>query len=502
MVSESSILDLHTMCHATSFIVTGIQKYGAGNWKEILGWMESGKKERQFDDHYWQLIMGRHGFCLPAEYSIDDFISKHQTEDLFPGLPPLDSNGEEGIPDQDHLHVPVVPGYSRGDIVRRDAGVHYGGRGGARPPGHAPHDKGQQILELPGYMPLREDFDTEYENDAEEQLKDMEFHADDHPSEVQMKLEVIRIYNRKLREREKRKQFVLERGLTEIKKLQANEKKLTKEERDIIAKLRPFARYHAPEEHEALVEGMLKAHRLRIQIEMYKVYQQMGLKTLDDVRQYEKVKKEKEHELRIKKERQSSAYLYESKTTGLASSLGKRGAASTSSIQSRNGGDDTEETSTVASKSSRRRGAAPAPAASSNNGKLPPGESDPQSTAMDTSDGSEALTTAQSGAVSSHHQQLPAWDKAASAVTLDLISNAPGGHLLSALEVDFCARLPMYPKKYLSIKQSLAQEFAANQSLTRQDVHRKGTENAKQNDLLFDFFVREASVLRGHVSSS
>ncbi|CAE7455735.1 ADA2A, partial [Symbiodinium microadriaticum] len=72
--------------------------------------------------------------------------------------------------------------------------------------------------EIAGFMPLRGDFDIEYHNDAEELLVDMEFHKDDTPAEVAMKLQVMGIYNNKLRERNDRKAFVIERGIIDTKK--------------------------------------------------------------------------------------------------------------------------------------------------------------------------------------------------------------------------------------------------------------------------------------------
>ena len=74
--------------------------------------------------------------------------------------------------------------------------------------------------EIAGYMPLREDFDTEHNNDAEQLLVDMEFSPDDHPSERLMKLKVIELYNQKLTERDERKKIVISRGLIDIKKQQ------------------------------------------------------------------------------------------------------------------------------------------------------------------------------------------------------------------------------------------------------------------------------------------
>jgi transcriptional adapter 2-alpha len=48
-------------------------------------------------------------------------------------------------------------------------------------------------------------------------LAEMEFSLDEHPSERELKLQVVRIYNHKLAERNRRKQFAIERGLVDFK---------------------------------------------------------------------------------------------------------------------------------------------------------------------------------------------------------------------------------------------------------------------------------------------
>ncbi|CAN0431518.1 unnamed protein product, partial [Phaeothamnion confervicola] len=58
--------------------------------------------------------------------------------------------------------------------------------------------KGDGGAHLHGYMPWRGDFETEYENDAEKLLADMEFSPTDHPAERALKHQVIQIYNRKV----------------------------------------------------------------------------------------------------------------------------------------------------------------------------------------------------------------------------------------------------------------------------------------------------------------
>ncbi len=59
-------------------------------------------------------------------------------------------------------------------------------------------------------MPLREEFDVEFDNDAELFLADMDFAEDDTEEETRIKFCILEIYNRRLKEREKRKKFVIE----------------------------------------------------------------------------------------------------------------------------------------------------------------------------------------------------------------------------------------------------------------------------------------------------
>ena len=49
---------------------------------------------------------------------------------------------------------------------------------------------------IPGYMPLRNDFDVEHDNDAEHILADMELDPNDDPAEKELKLLVVDVYNR------------------------------------------------------------------------------------------------------------------------------------------------------------------------------------------------------------------------------------------------------------------------------------------------------------------
>lgn len=67
-------------------------------------------------------------------------------------------------------------------------------------------------------MPKRGDFDIEFDNDAELLLAEMEFNEEDKPYETEMKYKVLDIYNIRLDERMKRKKFVIEKDLLNLKK--------------------------------------------------------------------------------------------------------------------------------------------------------------------------------------------------------------------------------------------------------------------------------------------
>jgi transcriptional adapter 2-alpha len=61
---------------------------------------------------------------------------------------------------------------------------------------------------------------ADYDNDAELPLAEMDFGPNDTPEEHALKSRMLMIYNERLSERARRKQFILERGLLNFKRLQ------------------------------------------------------------------------------------------------------------------------------------------------------------------------------------------------------------------------------------------------------------------------------------------
>lgn len=157
-----------------------------------------------------------------------------------------------------------------------------------KPKSKAP-GKNISIAEQVGYAEKREEFEMEYENDAEAVLAEMEFREDDTPREKELKLKVIEIYNSKLNARLERKKFIAERGLLYKKDL-----KRSKEEEEIARPLKVFARFQKAEEHEAFIQGLANELRMRKRIELLQSYRQQGYRTLAEAEEAEKEKARKE----------------------------------------------------------------------------------------------------------------------------------------------------------------------------------------------------------------
>ncbi|KAG9145460.1 hypothetical protein Leryth_021463 [Lithospermum erythrorhizon] len=108
---------------------------------------------------------------------------------------------------------------------------------------------------LCGYNPRRQEFDIEYDNDAEQLLAEMEFKETDTDSERELKIQVLRAYSVRLDERKRRKDFILKRNLLDPGPF---EKNLYLEGKEICQRYRVFLRFHSNEEHEELLRSLIE----------------------------------------------------------------------------------------------------------------------------------------------------------------------------------------------------------------------------------------------------
>jgi len=107
---------------------------------------------------------------------------------------------------------------------------------------------------------------------------------------------MIEIYNSRLQERARRKQFILERNLLNVKRQQNLEKKRSQYERDLHGTMRVFARFLTSTEYNMLLEGLAAEHRIRSRISELKEYRRNGIHTLAEGEDYDLEKRRRETE--------------------------------------------------------------------------------------------------------------------------------------------------------------------------------------------------------------
>lgn len=101
--------------------------------------------------------------------------------------------------------------------------------------------------------------------------------------EKELKIQILDIYNHKLEKRIRRKKFVIERDLLNLKKQKELERFRTDEEKEIHNLLKVFARFSTPKEHEELVENIIKQRSLKKRIEELISYKNMGIKNFEQL---------------------------------------------------------------------------------------------------------------------------------------------------------------------------------------------------------------------------
>ena len=169
---------------------SGIERNGMGNWKIIADFIGNNKTTKQVEEHYWELYMGTHGYCLPSRvlwkdqmvdtatlcpeitFAAENASSavKEESSTASTAAPSLPAPSSDSSSATDLYRVPVNSGYTRGEVVRRDEG-YTGLLGHSHPSKNTSKDK-QELRDklaqlpgsdLPGFFPLRGDFDNEYE---------------------------------------------------------------------------------------------------------------------------------------------------------------------------------------------------------------------------------------------------------------------------------------------------------------------------------------------------
>ncbi|XP_029113310.1 transcriptional adapter 2-beta [Scleropages formosus] len=280
-------------------LLDAIEQYGFGNWEDMATHVGASRTPQEVMDHYVSMyIHGNLGkACIP------DSIPNRVTDHTCPNGGPLSPS----------LTTPLPPL----DISVAE----------------------QQQL---GYMPLRDDYEIEYDQDAEKLISGLSVNYDDDDVEIEMKRAHVDMYVRKLRERQRRKNIARDYNLVPAflgkdKKDKEKEKpalgggasgaaaggggaggaaaasstapsatagssgappapkrKITKEEKEQRLKLRALCQFMAHREFEEFFENMHKERVLRAKVRELQRYRRNGITKLDESAEYEAARHKRE----------------------------------------------------------------------------------------------------------------------------------------------------------------------------------------------------------------
>ncbi|XP_043100577.1 transcriptional adapter 2-beta [Puntigrus tetrazona] len=267
-------------------LLDAIEQYGFGNWEDMAAHVGASRTPQEVMDHYVSMyIHGNLGkACIP------DSIPNRVTDHTCPSGGPLSPS----------LTTPLPPL----DISVAE----------------------QQQL---GYMPLRDDYEIEYDQEAEKLISGLSVNYDDEDIEIEMKRAHVDMYVRKLRERQRRKNIARDYNLVPAflgrdKKDKERERpggmggvggvggavglgggatiiptgslgssvaatpkrKITKEEKEQRTKLRALCQFMPQREFEEFFDNMHKERMLRAKVRELQRYRRNGITRLDESAEY------------------------------------------------------------------------------------------------------------------------------------------------------------------------------------------------------------------------
>ncbi|CAI4038301.1 hypothetical protein SMKI_04G6430 [Saccharomyces mikatae IFO 1815] len=232
-------------------LIKGAQTLGLGNWQDIADHIGSRDKE-EVKQHYLKYYLESNYYPIP---DITQNIHVPQDEFLEQRRHRIESFRERPL----------------------------------EPP-RKPMASVPSCHEVQGFMPGRLEFETEFENDAEGPVKDMVFEPDDQPLDIELKFAILDIYNSRLTTRAEKKRLLFDNHLMDYRKLQAIDKKRSKESKELYNRIKPFARVMTAQDFEEFSKDILEELHCRTRIQQLQEWRSNGLTTLEAGLKFERDK--------------------------------------------------------------------------------------------------------------------------------------------------------------------------------------------------------------------
>ncbi|KIY44569.1 SWIRM-domain-containing protein, partial [Fistulina hepatica ATCC 64428] len=304
-------------------LLKGIQTHGLGNWKKIAEHVGTRTKE-DVEEHYLSVYINSPDFPLPVD--TDFYVNREQFQERkrrrlakMDAVPPpgakvaptsapgvhevstflpgrlefeheMDNDAEALVKD---LEFGVCYQYGGDELVEDEMDQDTRARKKWKDDKAAPLENGCTNMTFLGSANgvhvngthVKAGSSGTNEIDEAEELP--------HPlptetsESLAFKFTLLDMYFHRVGKRDEAKSVMFDRGLLEYKKMQAADKKRPKEERDILHRLRPFARLQTAEDYEEFAADILYEAMLRKQITDFQKYRRNGLTEPSEIERFE-----------------------------------------------------------------------------------------------------------------------------------------------------------------------------------------------------------------------
>ena len=226
-----------------ALLLIGLNLYGIGNWEEICKLQET-KTAIECEEHYLETYIQSSVAPSPQRKILPPI--------LIPPPPSYDTTPHDSRPS-----------------ISNEYNLHLHGKKMSTTPG-----------ELAGFMPLREEFDTEYINEAEDIISEMVFSPNETVETFQNKMKQLKAYNNHIIERKRRRNFVQEWGLIdkEVKDFGGE----TPEEKEMEKQMMPLAQVAPKNDILDLVHALEDQMRLKADLTKLITWRKNGIATHDE----------------------------------------------------------------------------------------------------------------------------------------------------------------------------------------------------------------------------
>lgn len=232
--------------------LNAVQTCGLGNWHEIADLLNS-KSAVECEAHYMETFIDGPTAPMPSD--------KILNEATLPPPPTFDTSPRESRPSISH-----------------EKNLQERGKKERTTP-----------AEFAGWMPRRMEFEVEYMNDAEQMISGIKFEEGETPESLSRKLDLLRTYNEKLEERDKRTRFAVNWNLLDERDVCSFGGK-TKSEKEMEQTLLPLAQIMPKAEFTTFIHSLQKEMRLNEKVETFKEWRKNGIVTCDEGMLYNQLK--------------------------------------------------------------------------------------------------------------------------------------------------------------------------------------------------------------------